>query len=183
MQTDLKMSGKFLNDYRIPFVGMKNKLYQFEYQIENSSFFKHFENNSFDACNVNVKLDFLKKETFFLLTFYIDGYVQVVCDRCGDLYNQEIFGDYEVAVKFGNEEDNIEEDEDVVYISKNDDFVDVSKLIYEFILLSIPLRCVHPNDGNGESLCNKEVLEKLIIKKDESVDPRWAALEKLKNKK
>lgn len=182
MQTDLKMNNKFLNEYKIPFVGMKNKRYQFEYQID-GMFFKYFENSNINTCNVNVKLDFFKKETFFLLTFYTDGFVQVPCDRCGDLYNQEIFGDYEVAVKFGTENEINEEDEDVVYISKNDDFVDVSKLIYEFILLSIPLRCVHPNDENGESLCNKEVLDKLIIKKEESIDPRWAALEKLKNKK
>ncbi len=176
------MENKFLQEYRIPFIGMKTKLYQFEYLIE-SSFLQHFEDTNIEKCKIQVKLDFDKKETFFLLNFYIDGTVQVPCDRCAEDFNQEIFGDYEIAIKFGIEENQDSDDEDVIYISKSDDFIDVSNLIYEFIILSIPLRCIHPEDKNGKSVCNEEVLQKINTDQEESVDPRWAALEKLKNKK
>lgn len=158
---------------------MKNKLYQFEYLIS-ESFFKNFPESDIEKCKIEVKLDFDKRENFFLLTFYIDGIVERACDRCSEPYNQEIFGDYEIAVKYGNGENPV--DEDVVYISRNDDFLDVSNLIYEFILLSIPLRCVHPEDEKGESQCNQEVIKKISNEVKDSVDPRWAALEKLKNK-
>jgi len=175
------MENKFLQEYRIPFVGMKKKLYQFEYLIK-ESFLKHFEDTDIEKCNIQVNLDFDKKETFFLLNFYIDGTIQVPCDRCAEDFNQEIFGDYEVAVKFGSEENQDSDDEDVVYISKSDDFINVADLIYEFIILSIPLRCVHPKNKDGKSECNEEVLQNLNKNnKKESVDPRWAALEKLKN--
>lgn len=176
------MENKDLHEYLIPFVGMQKQVYQFEYSI-NESFLKHFEDTNIEKCDVEVKLEFDKKETFFLLNFYIDGSVQVPCDSCAEDFNQEIFGDYEVAIKFGNEDNQEIEEEDVVYISKADDFIDVSNLIYEFIILSIPLRCVHPENKDGENECNEEVLQKLNTKKEESADPRWAALEKLKNKK
>lgn len=176
------MENKFLQEFKIPFVGMKKKLYQFEYLI-GESFFKNFPESDIEKCNIEVKLDFDKRENFFLLSFYIDGTIEMPCDRCTEPFNQEIFGDYEVAVKFGTENNIINEDEDVIYISKGDDYIDVSDLIYEFVVLSIPLRCIHPDDENGKSNCNQEIIDKLQVKKEESVDPRWAALEKLKNKK
>jgi uncharacterized metal-binding protein YceD (DUF177 family) len=49
--------------------------------------------------------------------------------------------------------------------------------------VSVPLRCVHPEDKNGKSACNQETINKLSIKQEARFDPRWAALEKLKNKK
>lgn len=177
------MKQKAIKEYLIPYVGLQNKLYEFSYSI-NETFFTYFDDNDIKKCLVDVKLEFEKRESFFLLNFYIDGFVEVPCDRCLDPYKQEIFGDYEVLVKFDTEQQEDNEDEDIIYISKSDDFIDVSKLIYDFILLSIPLRCVHPNDENGNSLCNQQIIKKLENKtEEESTDPRWAALEKLKNKK
>lgn len=176
------MENKFLQKFKIPFQGMKNRLHQFEYLIE-GEFFENFPESDIEKCSIEVKIDFDKRENFFLLTFYIDGTVEVACDRCTEPFDQDIFGDYEVAVKF-SANDNIEnKDEDVVYISRNDDFFDVSNLIYDFIILSIPLRCVHPENKEGESECNEEIINKMNSEKEASVDPRWAALEKLKNKK
>ncbi|MFT4968950.1 MAG: hypothetical protein ACI9O4_000692 [Chitinophagales bacterium] len=176
------MENKFLQEFKIPFVGMKKQLYQFEYLI-GDGFFQNFPESDLDKCSIEVKVDFDKRENFFLLTFYIDGTVEIPCDRCTEPFNQDVFGDYEVAVKFG-ETDNVEQiDEDVVYISKSDDFIDVSNLIYEFIILSIPLRCAHPENDEGNSACNKEIIKKLQKEDKPSADPRWAALEKLKIKK
>lgn len=176
------MENKFLQEYNIPFVGMKHNLHKFEYFID-GTFFSNFEESSIDNCKIDVKLDFDKKESFFLLNFYIDGFVKLPCDRCSEDFDQEIFGDFEVAVKFGDGSEIENLDEDVVYIAKSDDFINVAKLIYDFIVLSIPLRCVHPNDKDGNSTCNKDVLAKLSKNENTEVDPRWAALEKLKNKK
>ena len=176
------MENNFLQEFKIPFVGMKTKLYQFEYLIR-GLFFSNFAESDIEKCAIEVKLDIDKRENFFLLTFYIDGTIEMPCDRCMEPFNQSVFGDYEVAVKYKNEDVIETEDEDVVYVSKSDDFIDVSELIYEFILLSIPLRCAHPENELGESECNQEVLNKLKSTKEENVDPRWAALEKLKNKK
>jgi uncharacterized protein len=172
---------KVLKQFNIPFVGMSKKIHQFEYSID-STFFECFEDAPVNECAVNVKLEFDKRETFFQLKFFIDGTVNTPCDRCLEHYDQEIFGDFEMFVKFGSESPEETED-DILFISKNDDHVDISKTVYDYILLSIPIRCVHPEDENGNSGCNEEVIKKLNSKTEQSVDPRWAALENLKNKK
>lgn len=174
---------KVLQQFNIPFVGMSQKVHQFEYSID-KSFFSCFEDAPVSECSIEVKLDFDKRDSFFHLKFYIDGTVNVPCDRCLELFNQEIFGDYEMFVKFGKEDETVDEtDEDIMYISRNDDHLDISKTVYDYILLSIPIRCVHPEDENGASGCNPEILKKLNSKIEQDLDPRWSVLEKLKNNK
>ena len=72
----LKMENKFLQEFQIPFVGMKTKLYQFEYLI-GDQFFENFPKSDIQHCDVEVKIDFDRRENFFLLTFFIDGNVEV----------------------------------------------------------------------------------------------------------
>lgn len=171
---------KALKPFIIPFKGMSTKVYQFNFKVD-KRFFECFENAPYSDCSIEIKLDFDKRENFFHLKFYIDGTVNVPCDRCLELFDQAIFDDYELFVKFGEEEE--ETDDDVIYINKNDDHIDISKVVYDYILLSVPLKCAHPIDENGVAACNPEVLKKLNTKeKSNEVDPRWAALEKLKYK-
>lgn len=173
-----------LKAFRIPFAGLGFKVHQFQFEIE-KSFFTSFDDAIVEDCDITVTVDFDKRETFFHLKFYIDGTVNVACDRCLTHYDQAVFGDYELFVKFADDPDsmNEQEEDDVIYISRNEDHLDISKVIYDYIVLSIPLRCVHPDDENEIPGCDPEFLEKLGNKTDKSADPRWAALEKLRNKK
>jgi uncharacterized metal-binding protein YceD (DUF177 family) len=93
---------KNLKEFQIPYVGMKLGIHQFEYQID-GQFFKHFEESLISDCKVNVKVEFEKKETLFILNFFIDGAVGVACDTCLEPFDKEIFGDYQCLVKFSEE--------------------------------------------------------------------------------
>lgn len=172
-----------LRQFNIPFAGLSHRVHQFEFQID-KKFFQSFDNNNIEDCDILVKLDFDKRETFFHLKFYIDGTVKLPCDRCLELYDQAIFGDYELFVKFSDSPETADDegDDDVIFISRNEDHLDISKEMYDYILLSIPLRCVHPEDEDGKSACNELVLSKLKQQSSESLDPRWEALNKLRNK-
>ena len=48
-----------------------------------------------------------------------------------------------------------------IYINQVITQVSVEKLIYEFIVLSIPIRRVHPDDEEGNSLCDPDMLKKI----------------------
>ena len=170
-----------INDFVIPFVALKNKSHLFEFKID-GKFFKKFENVMYSDCNIEVKVELEKQDAIIQVYFYIDGQIQLECDRCLDAYQQEIFGDYKLIIQLGREntyQDN-DNDDDIIAISKNDDFIDVSKPIYDYILLSLPIQNVHTNIED----CNSDFLEKMnqnkIIKKE--IDPRWEILNKLKNK-
>jgi uncharacterized protein len=169
-----------LKEFKIPYVGLKNGEHLFEFHIT-KKFFDSFESTAIHDGDIKVKLKFDKKDNFFTLDFSIDGTVKIPCDRCLELFDEEIFNDFKIFVKFEEREGKKGDEEDVIYLSKGDSHLDLSEVIYDFIHVSVPMQNIHPDDENGQSTCDPEVLKKLEIRKDEEeVDPRWEALLKLK---
>lgn len=166
--------------YNIPIVALKNKEHHFEYKID-GEFFKYFDNKTINDCDIEVKVSLEKRDSVFVLLFYIDGKIKLACDRCLDIYSQEIFGDYKLIIQLDGEinQDN-DNDDDIILIARNSDYLDVSKPIYDYILLSIPIQRTHSNKGD----CNRDILEHFTNSKQEikDIDPRWDALKKIKNK-
>ena len=112
------------------------------------------------------------------LNFHLEGKVLVPCDRCADEFFIPIQSDQVFYIKFGAE--GVEESDDVVVVPAEEHAYDVRSLIYEYIILSIPIHRVHP-----EGECNPEVLALLShdeepAEKEVETDPRWAALKDVK---
>lgn len=173
---------KNLNEFRIPYIGLKNGLHTFLYSIGNS-FFTFFENSPVTEGKLSVDVTLDKRDTLYLLTFTINGTVIVECDRCGNDLNLTIRTSNVLYVKFEDDNALNDEDADVLYISRTESHLDVAQLIYEYIVLAIPIQKIHPDDKDGKSTCDEKVLAILNKKEDENKGPddRWAALNKLKN--
>jgi uncharacterized metal-binding protein YceD (DUF177 family) len=174
---------KGLREFEIPYVGLKIGVHKFNYEVD-SNFFKHFEDSLIQDCKVNVKLEFEKKETFFILSFFVDGTVRVECDRCLIPFDKEIFGDYICYIKFAEDPKNMTDEPDVMYIARDQTVIDVSQLVYEYINLSLPIQKMGCEKPGEEPQCDKEMLKYLSIEKKNETnedDPRWAALKNLKN--
>ncbi len=181
---------KKLAPYLIPFVGLKQGKHRFEYLIDRE-FFEHFEYDDFNSANVKIDLLFEKKSTIMELTFKAVGVVDVNCDLTNEPYDQHIDAELSLVVKFG---DSFNDDNEELLILPHSEYqLNVAQYIYELIVLSVPLKRVHP--GVLDGTLKSEVLEKLeelspkenqdIEKNDigEETDPRWNKLKKLLNDK
>lgn len=173
-----------LDEYIIPFSSLKPGRYEYEFEV-NDSFFEHFEESEITHGRLAVKLEVQRQPVMLALAFDITGEVELTCDRCGDLYRQPVEGHRRMVVNLGGGEP--EDEDDIVILPAHEHALDVSKYIYEFITLLVPQRRVHPEDENGVSGCDPEVIKKLNelrIGDDENgdapSDPRWAALKGLK---
>ncbi len=178
---------KALKEFTIPFVGLKLGQHQFNFQIDNT-FFEHFEYDEFK--NADIKLDVLldKKTTLLEFTLTFSGSVNVECDVTNEPFNQEVDGSYHFIVKFGDEFNN--EEEDLLILPHGSYEVSIEQYVYESIILSLPIRRIHP--GIEDGTLKSDILEKLkelepkaiedknlqIVKEDKNTDPRW---DKLKN--
>lgn len=123
-----------------------------------------------------------RTEDVFELKFHTEGTIHIACSLClGDM-EQSISTDDTLAVRFGDE---YSEDDDLVTVAEDEGILDVAWFIYEFIELNIPIRHVHA-PGKCDSAMMKMLEEYSAARSgansEESVDPRWAALAKLKNK-
>ncbi|SKB52051.1 Uncharacterized metal-binding protein YceD, DUF177 family [Salegentibacter holothuriorum] len=184
-ETDDEMRN--LAAYTIPFVGLKLGKHQFEYDIENE-FFEHFEYDDLNSANLKIDLLLEKKTTMMELTFKASGSVNVNCDITNEPYDQPIEGSLFLVIKFGDEFND--ENEDLLILPHGEFEVNVQQYIYELIVLSIPLKRIHPGveDGTLDSdILDK--LEELSISNNENkndeddIDPRWDKLKNLLNDK
>jgi uncharacterized metal-binding protein YceD (DUF177 family) len=175
---------KKLNEFLIPFVGLKLGKHQFEYQID-KSFFDNFEYSEFEAANVFVTVVLDKKSTLLELNFKHKGTVEVPCDLTGEMFSLPIKGSCILVVKFGDSFNN--DSDELLILPHGEHQVNVSQYIYETIVLSVPQKRVHPGvkDGtlNSEALEKLRALEvkeaKLKEKEENQNDPRWDQLRKL----
>ena len=177
---------KGLREFEIPYVGLRLGVHKFDYDID-ARFFQFFEESPIRDCKVHVKLEFEKKDTFFVLNFFIDGWVKTECDRCLEPFNKDIFGDFTCYIKFSEDPSQMSDGDEVIFISRDENIIDVSHLVYEYIILCLPIRKLGCEKPGEEPQCNKEVLKHIageennvVAKNEGEVDPRWAALKDLK---
>lgn len=175
---------KKLNEYLIPFIGLKIGKHQFEYQID-KTFFDQFDYDDFENANVKVELVLEKKNVMLELHFKHKGTVHVPCDLTGEMFDLPIKGNLRIVVQFGEEFNN--ENEELLILPHGEHQVDVSQYIYEMIALSVPVKRIHP--GIKDGTLNTEALDKLNelkvsevkeeIEEEKEIDPRWDKLKQL----
>ncbi|GAA4329821.1 DUF177 domain-containing protein [Mucilaginibacter gynuensis] len=172
---------KSLRKYSIPFTGLALGKHRFEFDITDS-FFDEFEYSLVKKGNLKCVVELEKQETMLILDFHITGTVNMNCDRCLSEYLQPVDIEEQQIAKFTEEE--IDGDDDIITLGKNDHEISIAALVYEYINVSVPFIAACSNEGNGRD-CDKvmlESLEKLSAndEQDETTDPRWDALKKIK---
>ncbi len=171
---------KRLNEFIITFKGLKDGEHNFDYVLD-KSFLKNFENSDIKDVDIIVKVKMVKNNQLLEFSFDLIGNANVECDRCLDEFAIPI--DYQTTI-IAKSENKEALNDDTIFLSPSDSEIDISQLIYENIVFSIPQRRVHPNK-NGKSQCNKDMLKKLnkylIENSSENLDPRWNELNKMFN--
>lgn len=164
--------------YNIAFKGLSIGKHVFDYEIDRK-FFAEFDGGVVEDGNVNVCVTLEKQSSLMVFWFDLKGTVYVQCDRCLEMYDQPVESRERIFVRLGEKE--FTDGDDLIWVSANDYQLNVSQLIYEFICLAIPIKKVHPDDENGNSTCDPEMIEKLnnyIVRDDKESNPVWNDLMK-----
>jgi uncharacterized metal-binding protein YceD (DUF177 family) len=168
------------DQYQIAFTGLNPGTHTFGFQI-GDKFFEQVHDAEITGGKVSVVVTMAKEERMMDLHLEIIGKVIVPCDRCNELMEVEVNGNERLIIKLGDH--YYEESEDVQVIPDTAHQFDLRPFLYEYIHLLLPIRRVHPEDEDGNSQCDPEILKKLKELSEHHVqDPRWEALGKLKNK-
>ena len=107
--------------------------------------------------------------------FNLMGNVILNCDRSLKEFIFKINKKKKIIIKFEKIDEEI--NDEIVFVKQNTHTINVSKFIYEFFLLSIPLKRIHP------SLVNENNIDNFVFstkkKNKNSIDPRFEKLKKL----
>jgi len=176
-----------LKEYIINFAGLKIGEHSFSY-ILTDIFFKEFDYSEVTNGNLLVQVDVFKQERMFELDFYIKGTAEVECSRCLDKFPYPIECTNKLIIKLG--EAYSELSEEAIIIPENETMFNIAHYLYEFIIISLPIKRIHPNNKEGISTCNKDMLkllEEVMLSPDidneedeKEIDPRWEILKNFK---
>ena len=138
--------------YNIRLKDLNDEIQQFEYDL-NDEYFKKIDSEEVRKGNVKAKVTVQRKQNLYELKFLIEGSILIPCDRCLDMMEQSIQYKEKLQVKFG---DKFSEEDEIVIVPESDGGINIAWFLYEFIVLNIPIKHVHPT---GE--CNKTMVTKL----------------------
>lgn len=183
MQAEIRRIVKGMNGYMIRFSELKENRETFEFILE-ESFFKFYQCSDWEGGKISVHVEAKQRADGITLDFTFAGYLRVVCDRCLDTYILDLSFEEQLFIKYGLKDEEIEDN--IVIISRDENKIDLSKHFYEYLVLSLPVKKIHPDKMNGESGCNAKMIEKLeehMIKNESDLtDSRWEDLKKLLDK-
>ncbi len=171
-------------DTTIQFSGLKPGNYKYQYTLDDS-FFSDYKNEKILGGEVVFDVEFEKNERMMMLYFDYSGKVLTTCDRCLGEMEWPINGKQVLCVKISDNETS--DNEDVVILPESAYKIDLAQWMYEYIVISLPIQCIHPDDKNGNSTCDPEMTkylsdadERTETSDETASDPRWDALKKLK---
>ena len=170
------------NDFFIiPFAGLKQGKHNFSFSIENK-FFKNLGYNEFNDVKLIAQVELLKKTTFLELSFFITGKVNVFCDISIEPFDLEINSESNFIVKFNNSSENFSDE--IIFLPIGSHEIDVTNHLYETIILSLPIRKIHPKVKEGtlenEITIKLKELEPKLENQSFENDSRWDKLKDLK---
>lgn len=171
-----------LRNYDVSFSGLKNGKHEFKFEID-KTFFQLFDTEQ-EFTNPRIEADVLldKHTTFLEFDIRIHGLVELVCDITNDNFDYSIENEIKILVNFGEEYDD--SNEDVITIPSGEHAFNVAHLIYENVMLSIPMKKISPHVSDEDLKILDQFSPKEIEEEEEEheSDPRWDALKKLRDK-
>ena len=170
-----------MNDFTVKLGSITNGKNYFSFEIKDQ-FFEAFTFSDVEHANISAVGILDKDGENISLNLIIDGEInQLACDICTDELSVKISGETNVIIK--KTDDDVTSTDDIFYIKKSENKLDLKHLIFELIVLNAPKKRQHALDKQGNSTCNKEMVD-LVKKytqiKEKSSDPRWDALKSLK---
>ncbi|BDS15453.1 YceD family protein [Aureispira anguillae] len=181
---------KALKSFTINFASLADGEHLFDYQIDNK-FLKHFEATLVQEGSVDVSLSLIKFLNSLEFNFNIQGTVLTPCDVCIEEFELPVEGSEQIMVKIVSEIPTDDDEYNVVYLKEGTSSINIAEMLYELLMLSIPMRKVHPLNDEGQYTCDPDVLKYLQINEDietseeevdnnDNINPIWDELKKLK---
>jgi len=120
---------------------------------------KLLEYGEIEKGNLQARVGVVFSSRQIKLNLSLEGSVELACDRCLDTYIKELDVSYVLYGKFGHGTD--QDDIDVFWIPEDKHYIDLVPVLFDYINLSLPIKKVHPDDKNGNTTCNIEMINKL----------------------
>lgn len=151
-----------LKQYIVSLPALGEGRHELEMKADKAFFASRGDTEVTDA-DVDVYVDIEVRHGVYKIGITCQGWIEIPCDRCLDPMRLDVDEDYDVIVRYGEDYD---ETDDTIIIPETEVKFDLAPLVADTILLSIPLRHIHP-----EGECNAEMRDYMNRHSAEGLDP------------
>ena len=164
-----------LPEHTIAIGGLKDGSHRYQFPL-GPAFFGRCGVEEFLGGEAEVDVTLEKTNHLIVALIHVEGHVDMLCDHCNAPMQQAINGDQRQIFKLTGEDES--DEDELVSLDPSTNEINLTHYIFECISLHLPIRHVHPAGQCDPAVT--EALEKGAV--HHQPDPRWAALENLKNK-
>lgn len=169
--------------YYISHNNLDNGWHSFSYKLDHR-FFSLFDYNALSDPHFSIVLDIDKSNDSLLLNVTIEGQFKASCDRCLIEVPIDISSVQTQLIKYSDEDLEVE---DIIFISPSDHRVNVAKIMFDNILLSLPIINKRSCEEENYKYCDRTILNKIEElthddnPNDKSLDEENSTWDALKN--
>ena len=156
-----------LDRYTIAYKDLSIGVHHISMPVDDA-FFKVFDNSQITSGTGSVEIELTKSESMLHLSIEIDSQIGVECDRCLDEVIIPIEYESTLIIRFSDVSEDF--DGDIMWLTPDDDELELAQYIYESIYLELPYQRVHAEDEDGNLSCNSEMLEHFKIVTEEEFE-------------
>ena len=171
------MSKKILKKFDIKIQSLSNNKHEFIFDFDQSLFDFFSKNLDSKKSSGTCKIEFIKNDLMLNLLFQIKGKTKLICDRSLKEFDYLIKPQNKLLFKFSDHDEELSDE--ILTINHNKSILNVGKFIYEFFILKIPIKRLHPSLKNEDNIDNF-VYSTIKDKDEQKIDPRLKLLKKLK---
>ncbi len=172
---------QFLTQYIINFGRLIEGRHEFQFQLK-KKFFEHFNYDEFNSCKITVKVKVIKKRNLLELEFCSYGMINLNCHVSNEPFDYTHNSTMGLVVKFGSVYNN--DNDEFLILPKGSHQLNISQQLFEMIMLSLPIKIIHPGiiDGSlkSDTLSRLKTYESNFKENSYKTDPRWDKLKDLK---
>ena len=126
------------SEYDIIFKGLSKDLHCFNYKINKKNLHVFFHSEELmQNCYISVDVELNNRSIIKELYFNIKGFIYTFCDTCNGQIIIKINSKNKLILKPNNT--NYQDDE-IIFIDYNNRKINIIKFVYEYIMLSLPMK-------------------------------------------
>jgi uncharacterized metal-binding protein YceD (DUF177 family) len=126
--------------------------------IIGKEFFSEFEDSEIHNGKIEVNMNITKNHSDLRIETDVEGEVILTCELCLEEYNQELYFEDDVYLNLLDAASDVAE---LLSFDKNKHEINVARLIYDCVLLALPINHRHIDDDNGNPTCKSEIIDKI----------------------
>ncbi|MGV3559898.1 YceD family protein [Larkinella arboricola] len=181
---------KELQKYDIQISSLENKSYEFDFE-SGDAFFEALEQELIQHGSFKTHLVLTKSSSMIQLNFHIHGTVELICDRSLDSFDELLDIQEQLFLKYADHAEELTDEIELILWDTQQ--INIARYLFDFIVLSLPMKKLHPRFREEEANEDEEQEGKVVYRSEPSaenpddetseppIDPRWEALRKLNN--